>query len=303
MKIGLIDVDGHNFPNLALMKLSAYHKAKGDEVERCNPFFRYDKVYQAKVFDFTPDFNTALQADEIVKGGTGYNLTNKLPDEVGRLMPDYGLYNIQDIAYGFLTRGCPRNCGFCIVGKKEGLKSQKVADLKDFWTGQKEIVLLDPNITASPDCGDLLTDLVRSNVKVDFTQGLDIRCMTEKKVELLNKVRVKMLHFAWDNYEFETYKKLKHFRPMFKHTGRKLTVYVLTNFNTTHEQNLERIYKLRELDYTPFVMIYDKGSEPPETRQMQRWVNNRRIWQSCKRFEDYNKKCPSDDLQMAFKQT
>src|SRR5690554_6759636 len=106
MKIGLVDVDGHNFPNLALMKLSAWHKAHGDDVEWCIPMLQYDKIYMAKVFDFTNDDTTILNAKEIVRGGTGYGLNNKLPKEIETMYPDYALYNIKDIAYGFLTRGC-----------------------------------------------------------------------------------------------------------------------------------------------------------------------------------------------------
>lgn len=250
MKIGLIDVDGHNFPNLALMKISAWHKAQGDSVNWWIGFEQYDRVYMSKVFTFTPDIDTCIMADEVVKGGTGYDLKNKLPQEIESMFPDYSLYNITDTAYGFLTRGCPRNCPFCIVGKKEGLKTVQVAELSNFWNGQKEIKLLDPNITALKDCDRLFQDLIDSKAWVDFTQGIDIRLMTEKKVNLLNCMKVKMLHFAWDNYEFSTYEKLKKFRPLLKYDSRKLRVYVLTNFNTTIEQDLERIYKLRELDMT-----------------------------------------------------
>lgn len=289
MKIGLIDVDGHNFPNLPLMKISAYHKAKGDDVEWFFPLYRYDRVYISKVFDFTPDYKTCIQADEIIKGGTGYDLQNKLPDEIENIYPDYELYGIKNTAYGFLTRGCPRNCPFCIVSKKEGLKSVQVAELWNFWNGQKEIKLLDPNITAFKECDRLFQDLIDSKAWVDFTQGLDIRLMTDKKANLLNQMKIKMLHFAWDNYEFNTYDKLKRFRPLLKYDGRKLRVYVLTNYNTSIEQDLERIYKLRELDYDPYVMIYDKQNAPKKIRELQRWVNNKFIFRSCERFEDYKR--------------
>lgn len=290
MQIGLFDVDGHNFPNLALMKISAWHKQQNDAVEMCFPMANYDRVYMAKVFDFSPDIETCIQTKEIIKGGTGYDLKNKLPDEIETMFPDYSLYGITDTAYGYLTRGCPRNCPFCIVGEKEGLKSVQVAELPNFWNGQKEIKLLDPNITASKECDRLFQDLIDSKAWVDFTQGLDIRLMTDEKANLLNRMKVKMLHFAWDNYEFSTYEKLKKYRPLFKYDSRKLKVYVLTNFNTTIEQDLERIYKLRELDYDPDVRIYEKWNAPKQIKQMQRWVNNRFIWRSCERFEDYSRK-------------
>ena len=163
MKIGLIDVDGHNFPNIPLMKISAWHKQNGDSVEWYNPMFsgHMDKVYLSKVFSFTPDYQYFIDADEVVRGGTGYCISTvngkevfdeekniELPPEVEHIYPDYSLYGITDTAYGFLTRGCPRGCEFCHVKCKEGRKSVKVADLSEFWRGQKNIVLCDPNILA-----------------------------------------------------------------------------------------------------------------------------------------------------------
>lgn len=130
MNIGLIDVDGHNFPNLALMKISAYHKAIGDNVEWANPLFGdYDKVYKAKVFTFTED-NYDTYNCEVVKGGTGYDITSKLPKEIDDMQPDYSLYGIKDISYGFLTRGCPNRCKWCIVPIKEARKKRDEANNK-----------------------------------------------------------------------------------------------------------------------------------------------------------------------------
>ncbi len=115
MKIGMIDVDGHNWPNLALMKLSALHKARGDTVEWWWGFGQYDRVYMSKVFDetYSPDIPEPYNTEEVIKGGTGYGLGNHLPDEAEHMMPDYRLYHWmpQKTAYGFLTRGCPRHCG------------------------------------------------------------------------------------------------------------------------------------------------------------------------------------------------
>lgn len=288
MKIGLIDVDGHNFPNLPLMKISAHHKAQGDDVEWCIPLLHYDVIYKSKVFDdtYTKDVYDVLDADKIIKGGTGYDLHNKLPDEIEHIYPDYSLYGITDEAYGFLTRGCPRGCPFCIVAEKEGKASKQVAELDEFWRGQKNIKLLDPNITASKECEKLFDDLIESKAKIDFTQGLDARVITDKAVWQINHMKVDILHFAWDNYEMKTYEKLKRIRPLLKMNHRKLAVYVLTNFNTTHEQDLERVMKLKELDYDPYVMIYDKPNAPKITKQLQRYVNNRFIFRSCE-WEDY----------------
>ena len=290
MKIGLVSVDDHNFPNLSLMKISAYHKARGDTVQWANSLERFDKVYMAKVFDFSRDDLQAYQTDELIQGGTGYNLTNKLPIEIETMFPDYSLYNIDNTAYGFLTRGCPRHCKFCIVGEKEGLQSRKVADLKDFWNGQKEIKLLDPNLLACSDWQELLQQLIDSKAWIDVTQGMDIRLMNAQKQQMLNQCKLKMIHFAWDNYEFSTYKKLADYRQGFKLDGRHLRVYVLTNFNTTLEQDLERVYKLKELDYDPYIMIFDKLHAPKQIKQLQRWVNNKFIFRSCEKFEEYGVK-------------
>ncbi|EGT4520409.1 TPA: radical SAM protein [Clostridioides difficile] len=287
MKIGLIDVDGHNFPNLALMKISAYHKKLGDKVEFVNFFEKYDKVYKTKVFTFSDDDYTVINAKEVVQGGTGYNLQNKLPSKIEFMYPDYDLYDIKNVAYGYLTRGCPRKCSFCIVSEKEGSKSYKVANLNQFWKGQKEIKLLDPNILACSKWEELLKQLIDSKAWVDFTQGLDIRIMTEKKAEMINKIKIKRIHFAWDNYEFNTYNKLKEFRSKLNFKKQKLGVYVLTNFNTTFEQDLERIYKLKELEYDPYVMIFEKWKCHHEYRRLQRWVNNKIIFRSVDKFEDY----------------
>ena len=288
MKIGLLDIDGHNFPNLALMKISSYHKNNGDQVEKFFGLNHYDIVYASKVFTFTPDYDEVIMADKIVKGGTGFDLTSKLPQEIECQYPDYSLYGITDTAYGYLTRGCPRGCKFCIVAEKEGQKSVKVADLNQFWKGQKEIILLDPNILACKDWEDLLQQCIASKVYVDFTQGLDIRLMTEKKQKMLNQIRHKMFHFAWDNAEdMKTFEMLKEYRNGFNDRDDKLLVYVLTNFNSTFEQDLERVYKLREIGYDPYVMIYDKLNAPKQIRHLQRWCNSKFIFRTCKDFKDY----------------
>lgn len=289
MRIGLIDVDRTSFPNLALMKISAYHKRRGDQVEWWNGLLKYDRVYKAKVFDdtYSKDIEWCINADEIIKGGTGYDLRNTLTEEIEHIRPDYSLYNIGDTAYGFLTRGCPRGCPFCIVKDKEGGRSHQVADLGEFWNGENRIILLDPNITASMECEKLFDDLISTGKEIEFNQGIDVRLVTDKGVDQLNQMKLKMLHFAWDNYEFKTYEKLKTIRPQLRYDSRSLRVYVLTNFNTTFEQDIERIIKLRELDFDPYVMVYDKPHAPRKVRQLQGWVNNKRIWRTIENFEDY----------------
>lgn len=291
MKIGLVDVDSHNWPNLCLMKLSAYHKTRGDSVEWWRPEGRYDLVYKSRVFTdlYSRDTVNVSNAEQVITGGTGYGPGPNLPDEVEHICPDYALYpQFPDVAYGFLTRGCPRNCGFCIVSGKEGRRSVKAADLSEFWTGQREITLLDPNLLACPDHEDLLDQLARSRAWVDFSQGLDIRLITPDNAALLNRVRTKAVHFAWDdpNQDLTPY-----FRRFLELTNiksdRRRRVYVLTNYGSTHEQDLYRVDTLRAMGYDPYVMVYDRPTAPRITRQLQRWVNNKRIFHTVEHFADY----------------
>ena len=202
MRVGLIDVDSHNFPNLCLMKLSEYHSRRGDRVEWWDPAKQYDLVYKSRVFTdtYSKDTIQVSNADKVIQGGTGYGPGENLPHEIEHIRPDYFLYpRFLGTAYGFLSRGCPRNCGFCIVSGKEGRRSVRVADLSEFWNGEEEIKLMDPNLLACPDHERLIEQLIESRALVDFTQGLDIRLISRDNVSLLNKVRTKAVHFAWDN--------------------------------------------------------------------------------------------------------
>ena len=291
MKIGLIDVDSHRWPNLCLMKLSAYHKAQGDDVEWWTPDGRYDLVYKSRVFTdtYSKDRITVTNADELVCGGTGYGPGPDLPDAVEHTRPDYGLYpQFPDTAYGFLTRGCPNRCGFCVVSGKEGAKSVHVTDLSEFWDGQREIKLMDANLLACPDHERLIGQLADSRALVDFSQGLDIRLITPDNVALLNKVRTKTVHFAWDNPNVDLTGYFQRFSGLSKiRDFRRKRVYVLTNYNSTHEQDLYRVDTLRAMGFDPYVMIYDRPSAPLITRQLQRWVNNKRVFRTVPTFADY----------------
>lgn len=312
MRIGLLDVDSHNFPNLPLMKISAWHKQQGDTVEWWDPEGGwYNKVYASKVFTESP-LPVICNADEVQIGGSGVDLENKLPYEVEHTTPDYTLYPQFDFALGWLTRGCPRkNHGFCITPKKDGCVSVKTADLSKFWTGQKEIYLLDQNLLACKNRMDLLEQLARSKAVVDFGGGMDVRFMTEEVIEAMRRIKVKDFHFAWDDPREDLF-------PCFfrvatsglktvKRTG--IGVYVLTNYWSTHEEDLARLYKLRILGYTPYVMIYDKqkfvgngGRLLPDVweryapeqiyhfklcQQLQRWTASRALWATCPTVESY----------------
>lgn len=309
MKIGLIDVDGHHYPNLALMKISAYHKARLDSVEWYDTMFsgHMDKVYVSKIFSFSPDYERFIDADEVVYGGSGYCISIRdgkevydtekdiqLPPEIEHIYPDYSLYGVTDTAYGFLSRGCPNNCGFCHVCAKEGRNSHKVADLSEWWSGQNNIVLCDPNLLACREHMDLLRQLEESGSWVDINQGLDARLLTPRNIEAIKRIKIKEIHFAWDL--MENSKRVIHGLNLWKRFGKKDrhgswgTVYVLTNYDTTMAENLYRIYKLREIGFEPYVMIYDKPNAPQEVRYLQRWCNNKIIFKSTKRFEDFDPK-------------
>jgi hypothetical protein len=163
-----------------------------------------------------------------------------------------------------------------------------VADVKDFWNGQKEIKVLDPNITACREKRDLMNQYAETGAYIDFTQGIDIRCVNDDDINDLNRMKLKRLHFAWDNPEDDLEDRFRNFAQKFRKKGHCKSVYVLTNYNSTMEQNLYRIYTLRDLGYDPYVMIYNKPDATREIRNLQRWCNNKFIFKKCIDFSDYN---------------
>lgn len=289
MRIGLVDVDGHNFPNYALMRISAYHKAQGDNVEWAVPMFgNYDRVYQSKIFTFTPDKTDFDGVCEVVRGGTGYDVRSEL-DPIMECTSDmdYSIYPQYPFSVQFLSRGCIRRCPFCLVFKKEGnIHSVMPTQLNP---NGKWIEVLDNNFFANPQWYASVQYLIEVGQPVNL-HGVDIRLMNEEQAFWLNKLRLhKSIHIAWDLPEIDLTDKLreviKYIKPW------KLMCYVLVGFNSSMEQDLYRIERLRELGIKPYVMPYrdfENKTKPSQyAKDLAQYVNKPMIFKSCK-FEDFS---------------
>jgi hypothetical protein len=289
-KIGLVDVDGHHFPNLALMKLSAWHKSQGDRVEFADPMFgHYDRVYMSKVFTFTPD-DPDYYPCEVVRAGTGYkDYTTTLPDEIEHCCPDYSLYGV-DEAYGFLTRGCVNRCPWCIVPHKEG-SIRPASPLREFIGDKRRAVLLDNNVLASDFGLEQIEEIVRMGISVDFNQGLDARraCDDAFILDLLSRVKwMNQIRFACDRMS-----QMEPVAKCVKELGRRgvkpyrIFVYCLIQ---DVDDALERINALRKLGVLPFAQpyrVFDNNVEPTnEQKRLARWCNHRAIFKSVE-FKNY----------------
>lgn len=292
-KIGLIDVDGHNFPNLALMKLSSWHKREGDSVEWYSGIEHYDRVYMSKVFAFTPDDLRVIQADEVVKGGSGYKMYDQtLPNEVEHISPDYSLYPMYNDAYGFLTRGCVNRCNFCIVPRKEGFIRGN-ADITEFLSGRQSATLMDNNVIASDWGLNQIEKIISLNVKVDFNQGLDCRIIAKDKniAHLLSHVKWKrFLRMAYDNSAITD--EVTTAIAYLKEAGipsYKLFFYMLVKDGQIEDAEKRALY-LDSLGCIPFAMPYRNldSNQPPtnDQKHFARWVNKRPIFKSCM-FENF----------------
>ena len=299
-KIGLLS-DCTNFPSLPLMKISAFHKNKGDKVKLVTTSLeRFDILYLSKTFNLDlqkiPKLLYIPQANKYIKGGSGFAIEiengrevykkendKPLQEEIENIYPDYSLYPelTNGKAYGFLTRGCPNNCPFCIVTKKEGFCSK-------FWRDQKEIKLLDANILACKERENLFQQLISSNAYIDYTQGLDARLIDDDIANLICKTKIRMVHFAFDLMKNEEgiLKGLKIFAKYFQKDERAKRVYILTNYNTTLQEDWYRVKKVTELGYTPYIMIYQKGTQPQFLTDLARWSNCMYLQRSID-FEDY----------------
>lgn len=299
-RIGLIDVDGGKFPNLALGKLSAYHKAQGDFVEWAMPMFgEYDRVYASKIFTFTPDFTDNYDC-EIVRGGTGYDLHAVLPTEIDRLQPDYSIYPQVDkkTAYGFLTRGCPNKCRWCIVPLKEG-NVHPYMDIDEITLGgqRPNVVLMDNNILACDYGIEQLVKIADKGYRIDLNQGNSARLVTEEVAELFARIRWigSMIRFAADTprqlaeVDAAVARIDKHREVLGKKPAQYL-VYTMIDgdINECYDRLMYfRGNKRMRIVAQPFRDFNNpKQTIPRWQKDMAHWANRRELWASCD-FKDF----------------
>lgn len=284
VKIGLIDVDGHSgFPNLALMRLSGYHKGLGDTVDWWNGFEHYDRVYMSKVFTFSPDIDTVIDADEVIRGGTGYKDYGSLPPEVEATYPDYSIYPGFKSAIGFLARGCIRNCPWCIVPRKEG-RIQPAATWREIKRpDSREIVFMDNNVLACDHGLQQIENMGDQPVWVDFNQGLDARLITSEVAKLLSRLHwIRFVRMSCDAEGMVPV--IRQAICYLKEAGvapSRFWCYVLVqDVETAHRIVME----LDRMGVKPFAQPYrdyDGGEPTQEQRQFARWVNSRQLFNSC----------------------
>lgn len=288
MRIGLHDSDRTNFPNYALMKISAWHKANGDTVEWWVPMCQYDRVYSSKVFTFTPE-NPYLPPDTI-KGGTGYGKYEELSPEIDDMYPDYSIYPDCNYAIGFLTRGCIRRCPWCVVPRKEGR-------IRPYRTWQeikrpdsRDIVFMDNNVLACPHGIEQIQDMAGHPVRVDFNQGLDARLISDDVARMLADLKwIRFIRMSADTDEMLNVV-LKAIERLGKYgvKPRRVFVYLLVQDVESAER---RALALRNIGADPFAQPYrdfTTNAEPAkELKALARWVNDKAIFKKVERFADY----------------
>jgi hypothetical protein len=283
MRIGIYDADRRpRHQNLALLKLAAWHRQRGDHVEWYQGPLMHDHVYASKVFTWSaedPDLPSKTE-----RGGTGYGLRNTLPDEIEHMMPDYDFGGL-DYSMGFLTRGCIRNCPWCVVPAKEG-QIRPHADITEFLLpGHNHVRLMDNNFLALPEyAAKQLEKIARMGVAVDFNQGLDARLIDSQMAARLASVRwTRYLRMACDRVEQmpDVARAVK----LLRAAGgryREYWCYVLVGVDI--EDALERVEFLRALGVTPFAQPYrDQQGTPPSWEQSRfaRWVNLKPVFKTC----------------------
>ena len=271
-RVGLIQIDG-KVPNLALMKLASFHRKKGDEVIIIDlSSLGIDRWYGSKIF----------------MGGSGYDLRPKLPADIEIQVPDYELFNT-DYSIGFTTRGCFRDCGFCIVKEKEGGFCE--VDWKHHLKHLK-YVIMDNNFLASSHWRAKLLFFIENKIKVNFNQGLDIRLIDEPKAELLGRVLYydskfvkRRIYFAFDDPKIEPIFR-QNLELLLKHIpAHRIMIYMLVGHDTSFEQDLHRFDVINSYGCDPFVMIFNNRKDDQRLRDFARWVN-RRLYRNLP-FNDY----------------
>lgn len=288
MLVALHDSDATDFPNYALMKISAWHKAQGDSVEWWNPLFTYDRVYSSKVFTFTPE-NPYLP-ENTIKGGTGYGIYEELPKDIDDMFPDYSIYPNVDYAIGFLTRGCIRKCPWCVVPKKEGhirpYRTWREIKRPD----SRDIVFMDNNVLACPHGVEQMKDMIGKGVRVDFNQGLDARLITPEIAEILSRLKwIRQIRMLCDTDSMldVVLTAIKHLQDCGVKPY-KVFVYLLVQDIESAER---RAIALRNVGADAFAQPYrdfETNKEPDrELKRFARWVNRKEIFKTVERFADY----------------
>jgi hypothetical protein len=193
------------YPNIAIGKIARWHKERGDEVEWATVFEHYDVLYMSKIFNWSEDDLRYYDADKVVKGGTGYDIYSKLPEEIDRIQPDYSIYpNVpKDTAFGFLTRGCPNRCKWCVVPRKEGVIRPYMDVDEIAIEGRTNLVLMDNNILAAGDYAiEQMEKSINRKYKLDFNQAIDARLVTEENAKVLARVKwIRSIRFGCDTHK------------------------------------------------------------------------------------------------------
>jgi len=293
MKIGLHDSDDTKYPNLALMKLSAWHKQQGDTVSFFTPLEEYEKIYSSKVFTWSKDHYLPSNA---LRGGAGYKNYHGLPDYVEHICPDYSLYGI-DYSMGFLTRGCPNNCTWCIVPFKEGYIKPH-SDIEEFLQ-HKKVILMDNNILACDHGIQQIEKIAKLKLKVDFNQGLDARLIDEGAAKRLSRLNwLAPLRLSCDTQsQMSAILKAVTLLRWYNTVPRRYYVNVLVK---DIDDALERVRFLKGLDLDPFAQPYrdydNKVTVAPEQKNFARWVNHKAVFKSTT-WENYksNKRMQADN--------
>ena len=272
MKIGIYNLEP-KIVNVALMKISQYHKLRGDSVEPYNLLLRhnYDKIYASSIFDFT---DKGYVTSEMICGGSGFDVSSKLPPEIEVCDYDWDLYPDCDYSIIWFSQGCMRNCEWCIVREKEGFMHSVTP--KNLNPRGESIKVMDNNFFANPGWPEAIKQLAVWNQPVDF-QGIDVRLINEEQCQALKSLKLKRyLHIAWDNPLEDLEPKLREITRWIK--PYRWVCYVLIGFNSTKAQDMHRVKAIHNLGMCPFVMPYNK--KDLYQKRFARWVNHKAIFKT-----------------------